>query len=106
MAGSNLFITEYFDLGWVGGNGTQLIHAPAAQSLVAEQNLVISGASASSAAFNSKTKFIEIVADVDCAIAFGVTAPTADATKHYIPAKTTRYYGVNPGTFLAVIASS
>lgn len=106
MAGSNLFITEYSDLGWVGINSNQLIHAPSAQSLLAEQNLAISASNAPSVAFNAKTKFIEIVGDVDCAIAFGTSAPTADPTKHYIPAKSTRYYAVMPGSFIAVIASS
>lgn len=106
MAGSTLFISEYSTLGWVGTNSNQLIHAPSAQSLLAEQSITVSGSSTSSAAFNAATKFIEIVADVDCAIAFGVTAPTADATKHYIPSKTTRYYACQPGTYLAVISSS
>lgn len=106
MAGSNLFISEYSSLGWVGTNSNQLIHAPSAQALLAEQNITISGSSAQSTAFSSTTKFIEIVADVDCAIAFGIASATADATKHYIPAKTTRYYAVQPATFLAVISSS
>lgn len=107
MAGSTLFITEYSDLGWVGVNSNQLIHAPSAQTLLAEQALMISASNAVSVAFNAKTKFIEIVGDVDVAISFGTTnAVTADATKHYIPAKSTRYYGVQPLTFIAGIASS
>lgn len=106
MAGSTLFISEYTAIGWVGYSNTQLIHAPAAQALTAEQAITVGGSSTASAAFNAATTFIEIVADVDCAIAFGLTAPTADATKHYIPAKNTRYYAVNPGSFLAVISSS
>lgn len=106
MAGSTLFITEYSNLGYVGTNSNQLIHAPSAQSLLAEQAITVAGSSAASSAFNAATKFIEIVADVDCAIAFGPTAPTADATKHYIPAKSTRYYAVQPASFIAVISSS
>lgn len=106
MAGSNLFITEYSSLGFVGQFSNHLIHAPAVSTILAEQNLAVGVSSIPSAAFNAKTKFLEIVADVDCAIAFGPTAPTADATKHYIPAKSTRYYACDPGSFIAVIASS
>lgn len=104
---ASLFITEYSDLGFVGSFSNHLIHAPSAQSLLAEQTIAIAASSAPSVAFNAKTKFIEMVADVDCAIAFGTTnAVTANTTQHYVPAKTTRYYAVQAGTFMAVITST
>ena len=103
---STLFISEYSSLGFVGGHGGQTIHAPAAGSLLAEQAISIGVSSVPSAAFNAATKFIEIVADVDCALAFGASNVVANTLYHYVPSKNTRYYAVNGGMYLATITSA
>lgn len=54
--------------------------------------------------FDEKTKFIDVVADLDCCLAFG-PEPKADARLHKIRAGETRRYGVSPGHRLAVVAA-
>lgn len=99
-----LYISEYKSIGWVGNSNTQLIHAPS-NPVVAEQHVSVSGASAQSAAFNAETKFVRVVSDVACNIAFG-TDPVAVTTAHYLPANAIEFYAVVAGTKLAVIPNS
>lgn len=94
---ATLYITEF--------NRTSIYFANAPTTPpVAEQAIAITGASAASAAFDATTYGVMLVADVDCSLAFGAT-PTAVATAHYVPAKTTRFYGVVPGQKVAVISN-
>lgn len=75
---------------------------------VIEQSLSITSNSVSSAAFGTKTHFIRVNCDTPCCIAgspaLGV-APTAVVGFHRLGANETAYYGVNPGDYIAVIAS-
>lgn len=101
---ANLFVSEYQSIGWVGSSHTQLIHAPS-NPVVAEQHVAVGVSSASSEAFNAATKFVRVVSDTACNIAFGST-PSALTTEHFLPANAIEFYAVVAGTKIAVIANS
>jgi len=69
---------------------------------LAEQVVAIGLTSVQSAAFSSSTTLIMVHADADCHLAFG-DDPTADATLHQMGSGETRFYGVVPGSKIAVI---
>lgn len=101
-----LYISEYAALGYVGQPfAAQLIQAPAGVP-IAEQKLGVSGSSVTSASFNATTKFIRVVSDTACNLAFGGTGTSATTASHLLPANAIVYYGVNLPTNLAVIANS
>lgn len=72
---------------------------------VAEQTVAIGGASTPSSAFNAATRYVRIHTDVICSIAFAAT-PTATAAKMRMAADQTEYFGVTPGTKVAVITNT
>lgn len=57
---------------------------------------------AQSAAFNSATNFVRVIASTDCRVAFG-TDPTADADSMALKADTAEYFGVRKGLKLSVL---
>lgn len=63
---NTLFISEFPDLPFTS-NG--IVQAPGAQYWVTDQTVSISGSSASSAAFNLKTRYVVLSADASCSIA-------------------------------------
>lgn len=72
---------------------------------VAEQDVAIGGSSVASNPFNASTRFIMVNCDAACSLAFG-SAPVAVTTAHRMAANETRFYGVQPGQEVAVIANS
>lgn len=97
-----IFITEYEKLARAGDG--PLIMA-GQEPAVAEQTKSVGGASAQSSAFNARTTFVMVHASEVCHLAFGAD-PTAVTTAHRMGAGETRFYGVNAGQKLAVIAGS
>lgn len=75
------------------------------QPRVAAQTVAIGGGSLQSAAFNAKTRFIEVHADAICSFKIGEN-PTAVTTEGRMAAGDTRYYGVIPGHKIAVITNT
>ena len=73
--------------------------------LVVEQAVAISGASAQSAAFSAGTRFLMIATDTACCLAFG-NNPTAVTTAHRLSAGEVRFYTIQVGSKLAVIAGA
>ena len=71
----------------------------------AVQQVQISGASESSAPVSDVTRFVRVHADTTCRIAFGKD-PTASAASQRLPGGATEFYGIDPGTKIAVIASA
>lgn len=69
------------------------------------QQVTIGVASAQSAAFHDRTKFVRIHTDAACRIAFGED-PTAAVTSQRMAANQTEFFGVEPGHKVAVIAAS
>jgi len=95
-----LFITEYAQepIGPAGRVGQMQQEAP-----VAEQTVAIGAGSVQSAAFNAKTRFVRLHADVVCSVEFG-TNPTATATTGRMAANQTEFRGVPVGQSFKVAA--
>lgn len=72
---------------------------------LATQTVAIGGASAQSAAFNSKTVMVAVHTDAICSIEFG-SNPTATANSKRMAAGTTEYFEVTPSHKIAVITNS
>lgn len=72
---------------------------------LAVQTLDIGGASVVSNAFNAKTRFIRLSADIACMIKVD-TAPTATTSDVPLYANLPEYFGVSPGQKIAVIVAS
>lgn len=104
---AKLFVSEFAGVTW-GGNSTttnQLIAAPNMPPM-AEQAINIGMSSTRSAAFSAQTRFIQINCDAACCIAVGPVTIDASASYHRMAADETRWYGVNPGLYIAVIQAS
>ena len=101
---ATIYITEYKNLGYVGGGLGQLAQAPV-EPAIADQSITITGASAQSSAFNASTTLIRVHTDATCSIKIGIN-PTAVTTAHRMAANETDYYAVIPGQLLAVITNS
>jgi hypothetical protein len=69
------------------------------------QQVQITGASAQSAAVGDVTRFVRIHTDATCRIAFGAN-PTATSGSQRLQAGGTEFFGVRPGTKIAVISST
>jgi hypothetical protein len=98
---SKLYISEFTSQGIQMGHGVPC----AMQPPVTTQTVDYSGGVASSASFNAQTSLVRIHTDSICSIAFG-TAPTATTSSARLPADTTEYFYVTPGTSLKVSAIS
>ena len=96
-----LYITEYTRV--ANDSAHQSSGAPLTPP-VAEQSILIDFESAQSAPFSGTTHYIFIHTTEDCCLAFGKD-PVADPKLHRISAGGERFYGVNFGDRLAVIAS-
>lgn len=68
------------------------------------QKVTIGGTSAASSALGAGTTIVRVFSDTDCHLAFGA-APTAVATgtNLFLPAGIAEYFGVTPGSKIAVI---
>jgi hypothetical protein len=96
-----LYISEYNSLFAVPGQvGQMAMGAP-----VVQQTVAIGAGSVQSAALGGTSNFIRVHTDVICSIAFG-TNPTATVTSMRLAANQTEYFGVGPGTKVAVIANT
>jgi hypothetical protein len=69
---------------------------------VAEQTRSISGSSAQSSAFNTRTRFVRLHTDTACHVVVGAN-PTATTGALKLPADATEYFGVTAGHKIAVI---
>lgn len=99
---STLYITEFDALPIDTGLATP---QTGALPPVAEQTRSISGSSAQSAAFNSRTRFVRLHASVACHVTVGAN-PTATTSSMKLPADSTEYFGVAAGHKVAVILAA
>ena len=98
---ATLFITELVSLGFDPRGNVVLAPSMPPDN---EQSVPIGAGSAASQPFAAATRFVMLNADTACCLAWGHT-PTAVITAHRMGANETRFYAVNPGDSLAVIAS-
>jgi hypothetical protein len=99
---ARLSIREYEHISAVARGIVPVGEEPA----VANQSLTITGGSQASAAFNIRTRFVRIHADVNCSLDWS-TSPVAVAGSCDMVAGQTEYFGVVNATNMkvAVIAS-
>src|SRR5262245_27951532 len=101
-----LYVTEVSQL--VYAPNSALVQAPFMPP-VAEQRLSITTSSVASVTFSATTRFVMVHTDAVCCLAWGgVTTSTVSAvtTSQRLAANETRFYGVNSGSSLAVIAGT
>ncbi len=99
------YITEYSGLAVLPSplaGGTVTVQAPGGWQ--ANNNVAITTATQSNA-FGAKTYLIEVCPDAICSIAIGDN-PTATTAYPRIPADQVRYYPVNPGQKISVVANT
>jgi hypothetical protein len=100
-AASRVWISEFGVLGSTDSAGT-LAQIATLPSIADQTPLDISGGVQSSATFSSRTHFIQIMCEVQCAIKAGGTATTSSLA---LPAGAPIYYGVQPASTISVIAN-
>lgn len=99
---AKLYIREYVKLAVDDmGKTVQAGQEPA----VASQVVTISGSSAQSVAFNTRTKFVRLHTDVICSVEFEVN-PTATTSSPRMAADDTWFPGVRGGDKVAVISNT
>lgn len=92
---ATLWVQEYSS---AGVRGTQIGKEPA----ITSQTVTFTSSTASSA-FHPITKFVRVIADVDCHLAFGVS-PTATSSGMKLMAGSAEYFGVRGGDKVAAVA--
>lgn len=102
FAASRLFVSEYAAVAFQKGYLEQVAQETSLDSIVD-----FSGGVASSSAFNSKTIYVRLVCDTQCAVKFGVSPTAATATNKILPALVPEYFAVPEGASfkVSVIAS-
>jgi hypothetical protein len=103
---STLYIAEVTKLG-IDAQGASII-APQMPP-IAEQTVTIGMSSLPSEPFSGHTRFVQIHTDAMCSIAFSPTpgaTPSATTSNQRLGANETRFYAVNPGDLVAVIANT
>lgn len=97
-----LDITEYTNL---ASDGSGNVIPTGLEPSRTVQQVAITGTSAQSEPVSEVTRFVRVHTDVTCRIAFGPD-PTASSASQRMPAGATEFYGVRPGTKIAVISST
>lgn len=92
----------------VPANNGNFSHDNAWQAIIpgVSQVVDIGASSVASTAFSSKTSLVRVTANQDCFISFGATPVANTTTSIFLPLGAVDYFGVIPGTKLAVIQSS
>lgn len=101
---TQLYISEYPNLGFVGPAQSTLAPIAPEPSLVDQTPVNFSSGATLSAAFNTKTRFVRIICDVQCSVKFGAS-PTATNQNKPLPAMVPEYFGVIPGQKISVISN-
>lgn len=86
-----LYITEYERLGSDGDGRPMPV---AGREIIAHQTRSLSGTSAQSSAFNSRTKYVRLFTDTACFVLFGAN-PTATTSHTPLAANSAEYFEVN-----------
>ena len=103
---TTLYISEFSNLPIVSNGAVQI---PDSVTWLADQTVAIGGTSTPSAAFNVNTRFVVLVADAPCSIAWtpaGEATVAATASNLRIPANVPQKFGVSGGGKVSVITNS
>lgn len=101
---TQMSITEFLNVGNAGGNFTQPLEVAMTPPVIDQGSVNFSGGATASAAFNAQTRFVRLVCDVQCSVAFGAN-PTATTSNMVLPAGLPEYFGVIAGQKVSVIAN-
>ena len=99
---ATLYINELVN--GVSTVGTTLPQVPP-QPSIANQIVGLSGSSALSGAFNSRTRVVSLICDEGCSISIGAS-PTATTSNYLLQQGVQVSFGVNPGDKVAAIANA
>ena len=100
---ATLYISE-FPSG-VSQSGSAVAQLPG-QSAITDQTVALSGSSARSAAFNTRTNAVSLMCDQGCSIAFGSSSVTAATTNYLLQQGVPYRFVVSPGTYVAAISNA
>jgi len=107
---ATLYIREYAQLGVVPAKFGAFTALQAGQESLAvtDQTVAIAtGTSSISAAFQSSTTMVRLHCDTICSFVFVATSTgTASTTNARLAANQTEYFGVIPGSYVAVVGNS
>lgn len=101
---TQMSITEFLNVGNAGGNFQQPLEVAMTPPVVDQGSVNFSGGATQSAAFNTSTRYVRLVCDVQCSVAFGAN-PTATTSNMVLPAGLPEYFGVIAGQKVSVIAN-
>lgn len=87
-----LIVTEFASVGKQNGGSVGVAFGPA----IVSQQIVNTGATTQSAAFNTNTKIVRLATDSICSVKFG-TNPTATTADMRMGVNQTEYFAVEPG---------
>lgn len=97
---SNLNVTEYAE---IAKNSLSAPIAAAKEPSITVQNVTFTTATPSSA-FNADTRFVRVISDADCHVAFG-SDPTATTSSTKLKADIEYYFGVTAGHKVSVVSA-
>lgn len=98
---AKVYVTEHTEPSVFQGGLKSVVQMPP----LATQTLTSSGASQQSAAFNAKTKMVQIHTDGIVSLEFG-SNPTVTTNSFRLAANTTVYFQVTPGDKVAYITNT
>lgn len=101
---ATLYISE-FSTGVTNSPGSDQVQAPP-QAAITDQTVALSGSTALSSAFNSKTHAVMLVCDEGCSVKFGTSSATATTSNYLLQQGVPYVFGVAPGQFVAAIANA
>jgi hypothetical protein len=97
---ASLYITEYSSLQQAGFGTVPVGKEPA----VATQKVDFTGGETQSAPFGNTTRFIELHPDAVCSVLFG-EEPHANTNHPRITSGQSKFFGVDPGSKVSVVAN-
>jgi hypothetical protein len=98
---AKLFITEFKAM----ENANDIGGVPQIAKLPGVDQVVTFTTSTQSTAFAYNTRFVRVIADADCHIAYG-TNPTATTSTMRLSAGVAEYFGVSTGDKIAAVTAS
>lgn len=100
---ANLYITEFVAIPKDGPYGTSTPMPVGATPAIAEQKVAFT-TTTQSAAFNAATRYVRVISDTNCHLAFGAN-PTATTSSMRVVADVPEYFGVVAGQKVAAVTA-
>lgn len=101
---TQMSVTEFLNVGNAGTNFQNPAEIAMTPPVVDQGSVSFGGGATQSAAFNASTRYVRLLCDVQCSVAFGAN-PTATTSNMVLPAGLPEYFGVIAGQKVSVIAN-